>query len=134
MTAKAEEDLANALQNALGAIAKAQPSSLEKALDFIASSHDFDVPAKPLSHIAGRLETCGPNDTVLDVLSLAVHAWDHREGSWTAGTAAHSEARRTLILTQLGFSAAEQGVINRRILRVSESDLPIVIAQDHERW
>jgi hypothetical protein len=127
-------DLEQALDFALRALSNARPSPLIKALEFVAATHELELGKNSISQIANHLETCGPNDRMLDVLARAIHAWDHRDGSWVEATLPHSEARRTLILTKLGFSEGQQRILNNRVPRVTESELPIVIAKEHEPW
>lgn len=134
MKSREISSFADALQRAFKAVANARPTDLAKTLDFIASTHEISIPTNPTAAIAKHLASCGPNDRILDTLALALHAWDHRDGSWAKNTLAHSPEKRQLILGGLGFSASQQVVINSRIPRVTESELPIVIAKQHEPW
>jgi hypothetical protein len=129
-----EATLAVALRLALSAISKAAPSSLHRAIDFVASTHDLEVPDDAMDAISVHLKDCGPNDAILDALASAIHTWDHREGSWAGALAPHSDGKRAVILDRLGFDPKQQRIVNERIPRVLSSDLPIVIAEDHEPW
>lgn len=127
-------ELATTLRLALDSIKHAPPTPLQRALEFTAETHGADLPADPVAHVVEHLRIAGPNDSMLDVLAMAIHAWEHGEVSWAANAPEHSEARRAVILDRLGLTAAQQYVVNARIPRVSASDLPIVIAKDHQPW
>jgi hypothetical protein len=134
MSAQSIDNLKTILERALKAIANSPAPDFKRALDYFASNDGIELPKLPLTVLTSYLEKCGPNDPLLDHLALAIHGWDHRDVSWLKDTAPHSEERRKTILDRLGFSGAQQSIVNRRIPRVSEIDLPIVIAEDHEPW
>jgi hypothetical protein len=126
--------LAVALRLAFSAISKAAPSNLQRAIDFVAATHDLQLADDALAAISVHLMDCGPNDAILDALASAIHSWDHREGSWSNGLAPHSDGKRAEILDRLGFDREQQRILNERVPRVLSSDLPIVIAEAHEPW
>lgn len=131
---RAIEAAADGLEHALVTLRKGAPKDLEEAMRYLASVHDIVLPKAPLPLLIKHLQTSGPNDRVLHALTLALQSWDHQAGTWTGGTLPHSQERRRVVLERLGFSVSEQTAINNRILRFSESDLPIVIAEAHEHW
>lgn len=134
MTFRNVTDGATLVERALAMMNAAPPGSLERAMLHAGELHDIDVPEDPLGTIVAHLKTCGPNDRILDAMALAIHGWDHREGAWAKATPPHSPERRRIVLERLGFNGDHGDVISARIPRVLTADLPIIIAEEHERW
>jgi hypothetical protein len=128
------EAITHTLELALENMRKGRPQDLKEAMQFFAKTQDLALPRQPLAAVIGQLKTCGPNDPLLHSLTMALQGWDHRDGEWAGGTEAHSEERRTRVLKALGFATSEQRIINDRVMRFIEADLPIVIATAHKPW
>jgi hypothetical protein len=102
---------------------------------FVADLESVDLPSKPLDAIVAHVRTCGPNDQLLNDLTLGIQAWDHvTSPKWAPGTERHSEARRAKILLLLGFDSKMHSMMNERILRFSDAEEAIVIAGNHQEW
>lgn len=123
-----------ALSRALELLRNASPRNLEEAMEVAARFNDIVLPRAPLSVLVAHLRECGPNDLSLHNLTLAVQSWDHDDSDWASGTAAHSPERRQLILGRLGFTDQQQQIINDRVPRFTDTDLPTVIAEEHQEW
>jgi len=127
--------LARAVEHSLETLRKTAPYSLEATMAFIANTDGTELPPDALRQIVAHLRTCGPNDRILHVLTIALQSWDHQTAApWAKGTLPHSEPRRRVILELLAFQQSDQAIINERVLRFSESDLPIIVAEHHEPW
>jgi hypothetical protein len=126
--------IASDLEVALEMLRKKGPRGLGETIKFVGLHANKSV-HEIVDEVANHIRACGPNDGALHSLTLAVQGWDHaEEASWAAGTESHSIERREVILKALGF-AGEQGVVlNTRILRLSGSSVPIVIAERHKPW
>ena len=129
------ETLARVLELALDVLRKTNPNDLKAAMNFVAGLDSNALPSDPLETLVEHLGNCGPNDRILHALTLAIHAWDHEIGpSWTQETAQHSSERRNVILKLLRFDSSQWDFINARILRFTEAEVPIVIAEAHKPW
>jgi hypothetical protein len=68
-------------------------------------------------------------------MASAIQAWDHEDTpDWSGRTKQYTVERRKLILDLLGFSSDQEILINNKIPRFSETEIPIVIARSHKPW
>jgi hypothetical protein len=127
------EVLAALLDPALGAI-RSQPKDLADAISWVASQGDVDI-HDPMTRLIEHLAACGPNDRVRHLLTMRIQSWDHEASpTWSLGTAPHSKERRYDLLCRLGFPETAHEIINQAIPVFTESQVPIVIAENHEPW
>jgi hypothetical protein len=113
---------------------RTRPKNLWKAIEFVAQTNDLVCP-NPAELLLVHLKTCGPNDTVRHVILRKLQQWDHEDGpDWSINTAAHSTERRADVLRQLGFDGLQASAVNSAIPLFTDSEVPTVIAQQHQRW
>lgn len=134
MSTGSEDGFVTTLTVALDQLAKGRPMPLAPALLLFSGNLGTELPESPLEAIARRVAAGGPNDPVLDRLASALHAWDYRDDDWAQGTTPHSIERRELVLQTLGFDASQRLSINAHVPLVAPAELPIIIAEEHERW
>lgn len=85
--------------------------------------------------LTNHLESCDINDEILDSLTTAIQKWDNDDNpEWAKNTEKYSLSRREKILSLLGFNPSQHTTINKRILRFSKAEIPIVIAEAHIPW
>lgn len=113
---------------------RTQPRNLAKMMEIVADNNDMKV-AAPLVQLVEHLKTCGPNDRIRHALTMKLQHWDHEAApSWSPLTAPHSEEQREEALRLLGFEKEQYRPINDAILRFTETQVPIVIAESHVHW
>lgn len=123
------------LERALNSRKGKSPYNLHKIITDHAEYDQISLPVNILDIIVSHIESCDVNDRILDELTIAIQAWDNVENpSWSLNTTPFSEQRREIILNLLGFDFDQQKIINSRVLRFSETEIPIVIAEQHTPW
>jgi hypothetical protein len=132
MTVK-DDEFAGLVETALDNL-RAPPKNLADVIDFVARTNDREV-ERPLARLVEHLERHGPNDRIRHALTLKLQHWDHEDHpGWSRATEPHSSARRADALRLLGFPAAAFEALNEAIPVFTEAEIPIVIAEGHERW
>lgn len=126
--------VAKGLEVALDTLRKTEPRGLEETLKFLRVK-GAGIGEGLLPGLVSHLAACGPNDGALHSFTLAIQGWDHQDKpDWAEGAEPHSQERRDLLLGLLGFNKQQQEIVNKRVLRLSGSAIPIVIAEEHQVW
>jgi hypothetical protein len=135
MTRPVTYDEMRLLDVALTMLKKTNPNDLGITMSFVATMDRTTLPDNSIDAIINNLAESGPNDRVLHSLSSAIQAWDFTEtGSWVDGTFQHTAERRLLIYKLMGFKAKHQKILDNKIPRFTQTEVPIIIATDHEDW
>ena len=114
---------------------KSGPKQLEKQLQWHAEQNDLQIARPAIRSLMDHLRNAGPNSQLKTALALKLHEWDREHGvAWTSSTLAHSKERRQHIYHLLEVPTAERQTIDDIIPRFMPSELPIVVADEHEDW
>jgi hypothetical protein len=121
----------NAFWDALKMVGEAQPKNLVTRAQPEAEERGESLTADDLTEVLRSAEGGNP---FLTALGLHVHRWDaaSSDASWTEGTPASSEARRSLICAKLGLSA--EGATELLHRRPIYHDGTVVITAPWNRW
>lgn len=123
------------LQGAMDSMQGGAPGPLSKAFEYRAYLDDSSLDFDPKLWLHETLTTCSPNDPVLRILGLSIRRWDACEaGSWLEGSEHHTAERRALIYQRLQLDEGIRTILDRDIPIFSESQRPLVIAEEHIEW
>lgn len=111
------------------------PRALEAALRSIASIREVKLPLNPLEWLRGYLEEAGANNATEHAIGLQLRAWDRTEqGTWIAGSEPLTALRRKRVYQLLKIDEHLKELFDGRLPPFTESEVPIVIAEDHTPW
>ncbi|HCC79709.1 MAG: hypothetical protein A2X25_09045 [Chloroflexi bacterium GWB2_49_20] len=129
------DGIARSLDLALEILEKTQPDNLKAAMNMVAFYARIDLPDNLIEYLIEHISICDLNDRILHSLTFAIQAWDHEETPvWANGTLPHTNERRREIIKKLGFNSNHLTVINNKIPRYTDAEIPIVISNNHEPW
>lgn len=113
-----------------------RPSDLHRAMSNVASTREFSLTMDPLTWLEGYLCAAEVNDPICHALGMALRVWDRAgdDTEWTQTTSHNSNERRELIYTRLNVSTALIKRCNTNHPPFTESDTPVIIADEHEHW
>jgi len=111
------------------------PRPLHGAIMHISVIREVTVPTQPVEWLVNFLRSAGSNNATEHAVGLQLRFWDRVEKSiWTDSTEALSRARRERIYKLLKIPATLQELFDQRLPPFTESEVPIVIAEDHIPW
>lgn len=111
------------------------PRALEAALRSIASIREVKLPPEPLEWLRSFLAAAGVNNATEHAIGLQLRAWDRAEqGVWIDGSEPLTPLRRKRIYKLLKISQGLEVLFDSRLPPFTESEVPIVIAEDHTPW
>lgn len=111
------------------------PRPLEVALHGIAQIRDAKLPADMQEWLKKFLSSAGANNATEHAIGLQLRLWDRMDGrGWTDSTEPLSALRRQRVYKLLKISRPLQDLFDSRLPPFTDSDVPIVIAEDHVKW
>lgn len=111
------------------------PRPLGEAIRGIAHIREATLPSNVLEWLTEFLASSGANSATEHAIGLQMRSWDRVEtANWTDTTGALSAERRQRIYRLLKIDAPLQELFEKRLPPFTESEVPIVIAEDHIPW
>ena len=113
-----------------------KPSDLGRAMSNVADTREFPLKVPPLTWLEEHLRGAGPNDPIHHALGMALRVWDRAgdDTEWTKKTSHNNKERRELIYERLHLSTALRLRCNESLPPFTESETPVIIADEHEPW
>jgi Z1 domain-containing protein len=111
------------------------PRDLGNAMTNAADTRELDF-KQPLDWLQGHLGKAGQNDEIHHALDMALRRWDRtdEDSAWTKGTSRYSADRRRVIYERLKLSEALTVRCDEVSPPYTESQTPVVIADEHRPW
>jgi hypothetical protein len=111
------------------------PRDLSKAMTNAADTRELDF-KEPLDWLQEHLGKAGQNDEIHHALDMALRRWDRtaEDVVWTKGTSRYSADRRRVIYGRLKLSEALAVRCDNVSPPFTESQTPVVIADEHRPW
>lgn len=129
-----ERDIEGVVQYAVGSMGDT-PRPLHGAIMHISVIREATVPTQPVEWLVNFLRSAGPNNATEHAIGLQLRSWDRVEKSaWVDSTEALTRARRARIYNLLKIPTTLQELFDQRLPPFTESEVPIVIAEDHIPW